>query len=170
MPLHRQARFYARQGVAMLDRSVLSHWTVRAGVVHADETPLQVLKEPGREARQKSTMGVYGTGGREPPIVIYCYQPTRGSEHPIEFLDGYAGYLQRDGFSGYRRLERLCPQIQGVGCMAHVRRKFVDVLKGQPSVGGDSFAEEVVERIGARRIHQNPGLIRSPREQTSLPG
>ncbi len=167
MPLYRQERYYARQGVPMLDRSVLSHWTVRAGelleplvdrlhacllgagVLHADETPLQVLKEPGRKARQKSTMWVYGTGGREPPILIYCYQPTRGSEHPIEFLDGYAGYLQRDGFSGYRRLERLRPQIQGVGCMAHVRRKFVDVLKGQPTGGGDSFAEEVVERIGA---------------------
>ncbi|MFP4184367.1 MAG: IS66 family transposase, partial [Halorhodospira sp.] len=166
MPLYRQERFYAREGVPMLDRSVLSHWTVRAGelldlfvdrlhacllgagVVHADETPLQVLKEPGRKARQKSTMWVYGTGGREPPVLIYCYQPTRGSEHPIEFLDGFAGYLQRDGFSGYRRLERLRPQIQGVGCMAHARRKFVDVLKGQPSGGGDSFAEEVVERIG----------------------
>ncbi|WP_448217217.1 IS66 family transposase [Endozoicomonas sp. 2B-B] len=47
----------------------------------ADETTLQVLKEPGREAASKSYMWLYRNGAYSKPIVIYEYQQWRGSEH-----------------------------------------------------------------------------------------
>jgi transposase len=166
MPLYRQAAFYQRHGLE-LDRQTLGRWAVRAGelvqplidrchallltrpVIHADESRLQVLKEAGRSAKQKSTMWVYASGGGDPPIRLYQYQPNTSSEHPRRFLDGFAGYLQSDGFSGYDALARAQPQLTGVGCWAHARRKFVDVQKAGGNDDGDGEAGWFVERIGA---------------------
>jgi transposase len=165
MPLYRQAAFYQRHGLE-LDRQTLGRWAVRAGelvqplidrfhallltgpVIHADESRLQVLKEAGRSAKQKSTMWVYASGGGDPPIRIYQYQPNTSSEHPRRFLDGFTGYLQSDGFSGYDALARAQPQLTGVGCWAHARRKFVDVQKAGGDETGDGEAAWFVARIG----------------------
>ena len=47
-------------------------------VLHADETAVQVLREPGRRAQSKSWMWMYRTGcGTENGIVVYEYQPGR---------------------------------------------------------------------------------------------
>ena len=99
-------------------------------VLHADETTLQVLHEDGKKAQTKSYMWMYRTGGdAEHPIVLYEYQPSRGSGHPKAFLQGFHGYLQVDGYSGYHALE---PEIRLVGCWAHARRKFDEALNALP--------------------------------------
>lgn len=165
MPLYRMAAFYQRHDID-LDRQTLARWMLGAAdviaplidrlhallltrsVIHADETTLQVLREAGRSAKKKSAMWVYASGGADPPIRIYAYQPTKGSEHPRRFLDGFGGYLQSDGFAGYDALVRAQPHITGVGCWAHVRRKFVDVQKAQETNNPDSEAAWFIERIG----------------------
>ena len=62
-------------------------------IIHADETTLQVLKEPGKKAQSNSYMWLYRTSkynnsGSEVryPIVLYEYQPDRRAKHPKEFL------------------------------------------------------------------------------------
>ena len=51
-------------------------------VLHADETTLQVLKEPGRSYTSKSYMWLYRTSGcAKQAVVLYEYQPTRKAEH-----------------------------------------------------------------------------------------
>ena len=51
-------------------------------VLHADETTLQVLKEPGRSSISKSYIWLYRTSGcAKQAIVLYEYQPTRKAEH-----------------------------------------------------------------------------------------
>ena len=51
---------------------------LKEGVLHADETVLQVLKEAGRNANTNSCMWLYRTGGStDHPLVLYEYQPTR---------------------------------------------------------------------------------------------
>lgn len=165
MPLYRMAAYYQRHDVD-IDRQTLARWMTKAAelaapvidrlhallltrpVIHVDETPVQVLKEAGRTAKQKSTMWVYASGGADPPIRLYAYQPTRASEHPRRFLDGFAGYLQSDGFAGYDALARAQPHITGVGCWAHARRKFVDVTKAQVGEGPEGEASWFIERIG----------------------
>jgi len=97
--------------------------------LHADETTLQVLKEDGRSAHQKSYMWLYATSkDTGPPIYLYNYQTTRARKHPKRFLRDFEGYLQTDGYSGYNELKN----ISLLGCFAHVRRKFVDALKAVP--------------------------------------
>ena len=64
-------------------------------VLHADETTLQVLREPGKTAQSKSYMWLYRTSGdTEHPIVLYEYQPDRRAKHPEAFLKKFSGYLQ----------------------------------------------------------------------------
>jgi hypothetical protein len=95
-------------------------------VLHADETTLEVLCEPGRPAQTSSYMWLYRTSGCDVPIVLYDYREGRSGKFAKEFLKGFHGYLHTDGWGGYHQLEEngvtLC------GCWAHMRRKFNEAL------------------------------------------
>lgn len=99
-------------------------------VLHADETTLQVLREPGRAPQSESYMWLYRTGAdTDRPIVLYEYQPGRGAKHPKAFLSRFRGYLHTDGYAGYHSLPE---EITVVGCWAHARRKFDEAVKSLP--------------------------------------
>ena len=147
-PLYRQEQEINRQGI-QLSRQTMSNWILRAtedyltpvyvqlhkellkrDVLHADETTLQVLHEPGKAPQSESYMWLYRTSGdTDKPIVLYEYQPGRGAKHPKEFLTGYKGYLHTDGYQGYHSLPE---GITVVGCWAHARRKFDEAVKSLP--------------------------------------
>ncbi len=92
---------------------------VQEKVLHADETTLQVLREPGKKAQAKSYMWQYRAGGdTEQPIVLYEYQPDRRDARPLEFLAGFEGYLHSDGYAAYHNLPET---VISVGCWAHAR-------------------------------------------------
>jgi len=147
-PLYRQEQEINRKGIH-LSRQTMSNWILKAtedyltpvyeqlhrelitrDVLHADETTLQVLHEPGKKPQSDSYMWLYRTGGdTDKPIVLYEYQPGRGAKHPKEFLTGYRGYLHTDGYAGYHDLGE---DITVVGCWAHARRKFDEAVKSLP--------------------------------------
>ena len=147
-PLYRQEQEINRKGIK-LSRQTMSNWILKATedyltpvykqlhkellsreVLHADETTLQVLHEPGKKPQSDSYMWLYRTGGdTDKPIVLYEYQPGRGAKHPKEFLTGYMGYLHTDGYQGYHSLPE---DITVVGCWAHARRKFDEAVKSLP--------------------------------------
>ena len=97
-------------------------------LINVDETPVQVLNEPGRANTTKSYMWVFRGGPPEKPVLIYRYSPARSGEVPREVLQGYRGYCQTDAFSGYDGLEQAIEGIELVGCFAHARRNFVKVI------------------------------------------
>jgi transposase len=158
-PLYRQEQEWNRQGV-LLSRQTMSNWLLRStedwlapvydalhqhllahDLLHADETELQVLHEEGRPAQTKSFMWHYRTSGdAEHPIVLYEYQPGRGQEYPKAFLNGFRGYLQTDGYSGYNAVDG----ATRVGCWAHARRKFDEALKAVPKGKRSPTAEQGV--------------------------
>ena len=79
---------------------------LKRDLVHADETICQVLREKGRTAEQTSYMWLYTTGNDGlTPIVFYDYQPSRKGSCVQEFLEGFHGMVQCDGYQGYNRLE-----------------------------------------------------------------
>ena len=147
-PLYRQEQELNRKGIH-LSRQTMSNWILKAtedylapiyeqmhkelltrDVLHADETTLQVLHEPGKKPQSDSYMWLYRTSGdTDNPIVLYEYQPGRGAKHPKEFLTGYKGYLHTDGYAGYHDLGE---DITVVGCWAHLRRKFDEAVKSLP--------------------------------------
>jgi transposase len=148
VPLYRQEQDWNRSGI-MLSRQTMSNWLLKATedwlepiydalhemlcyrtVLHADETTLQVLREPGKTPQSMSYMWLYRTGGdARIPIVLYEYQPSRRQTHPKEFLTGFKGYLHTDGYEGYHSLP---DEVVIVGCWAHARRKFDEALKVLP--------------------------------------
>ena len=147
-PLYRLEQEFNRQGLR-LSRQTMANWLLnisekwlrpvydtlreqlcREPVLHADETTLQVLKEPGRSSTSKSYMWLYRTSGcAKQSIVLYEYQPTRKAEHAEAFLKGSAGWRHADGYQGYHKLPE---NIRVVGCWAHARRKFDEALQTLP--------------------------------------
>jgi transposase len=138
VPLYRQEKGLAYDNVS-LSRQTMANWIIYCAlnylrsvyslliskllcepILHADETSVQVLHEPGRAAQSKSYEWLYRTSGHtDHPIAIYEYKETRRQEHPIAFLKGYKGYLHCDGYQVYHNLP---PEITIVGCWAHARR------------------------------------------------
>jgi len=102
-------------------------------VLHADETSIQVLREPGKRPQSKSSMWLYQTSGdADDPIVLVEYRPNKRSENVRRFLAGFNGYLHTDGASGYHGLHE---GITPVGCWAHVRRQWDGAMKAIPGAG-----------------------------------
>lgn len=158
-PLYRQEQEMNRVGLK-LSRQTMSNWVLRASdlwlkpiydelhkrlvretVLHADETTVQVLQEPGKDASSKSYMWLYRTGGdTEYPIVLYDYRPNRKPENAKEFLQGFAGWVHTDGYQGYHTLPE---QKRIVGCFAHARRKFDEALNVLPKEDREGSAAAI---------------------------
>jgi transposase len=145
-PLYRMEDVLARSNIAV-SRGTLANWIIRPaelhysrlyealrqvllgqGLIHGDETTVQVLKEEGRKAQDTSYMWAYRSAeDSEQPVVLFDYQTGRGQEHPKAFLGDYAGTLMTDGWPAWRTLKK----ATHLGCLAHGRRMFMDALKGQ---------------------------------------
>ena len=147
-PFRRIEKDFEQNGVCISEQNMAS-WTVKCAdrylsrlydhlhdrlkryhVLQADETRVAVAKD-GRKAGSQSFMWVYRTGKyyKDHPIVLYEYQKTRNHSHPLEFLNGFKGYLVCDGFSGYKTMSRKADGILIAECWAHARRKFSDAVK-----------------------------------------
>ena len=74
--------------------------------------------------------------------VVFDFQMGRGRAGPAEFLKGFKGKLQCDGYSAY---DKLGPDIKYVACMAHIRRDFMDASKVAPK---DPLPVEILYQIG----------------------
>jgi transposase len=147
LPLYRQETLFKQYGIN-LSRQTMADWMIKSqlalqilyerlreillqqAVIQADETTLNVLKE------EKTTcyMWLYCCGTDSPNnkvldaeclsmpnIVLYDYQASRSGQCAVDFLAGYSGYLQVDGYQGYAKTSATL-----VACMAHMRRKFVE--------------------------------------------
>ena len=109
----------------------LHFYLIQQKRVQADETTLNVIQDD-RETKSKSYMWLYQSGGHDNqrPVVLYDYQATRAGTHAANFLQGFSGHLQVDGYAGYHALAS--EHCILVGCMAHARRKFDEALKVLP--------------------------------------
>ena len=168
LPLYRQVEIFKRIGIE-LDRSSLANWMVKCGhlvqplinciqdklleqnVLHMDETPVQVLNEPGKTAQSKSYMWVLSSAKTSnQPAVLFHYSPSRSGEIPKQQLAGYQGALMVDGYEGY---QAVCTQQQltRLGCWAHARRKFMDAKRQQPKgkVGKADQALALIQKLYA---------------------
>jgi transposase len=156
LPLYRQETILQRLGVE-LPRATLASWMIRTGeliqplinlmrdrllaydILQMDETTMQVLKEPDKSAQSKSYLWVQRGGPPEHPLILYDYDPSRGQAVSQRLLEGFAGFLQTDGYEGYNAVVA-GSEITHLGCWAHARRKFDEALKAlgkkHPGKGG----------------------------------
>lgn len=181
-PLYRQSQIFAREGID-LDRSTLADWVgksaallepladtigryVRSGqAIFADDTTIKM------QAKRKCATARIWTyvrderpwGSDTPPAAWYQFSADREGKHPTGHLNNYSGWMHADGYSGFNRLyER--GRIKEVACMAHVRRKFVDIFKAS----GLEIAEEAIKRIALLYAVEKAARGKSSKERASM--
>ena len=153
LPLYRQESMFKQHGIE-LSRKTMADWIIHCAelfkplydrlhqhilkqpVIAADETTLKVVESE----KVNSYMWLYASGadspignisGTEiPNIVLYDYHNSRAGQCAVDFLKGYSGYLQVDGYQGYEQT-----QATLIGCWAHARRKFMEAKKGAGKKG-----------------------------------
>ncbi len=172
MPLYRQEALFERAG-HVIARSTLAQWVGECGaqlqplvdalaeelrrhaVLHADETPVAMLK-PGNGKTHRAYMWSYCTPSSNPTkAVVFDFSETRNGENVREFLrletpEAWQSTLVTDGFSGYRACFE--KGVTSAQCMAHARRKFHELWANHGSEVGRQ----------ALRFHQS--LFRIERE------
>ncbi len=141
-----------------------------------DETPIQVLHEPGRTPESKSYVWLMRSGNDGlPPIIYYRYAPTRSGDVALELTDGIqpGTYLMCDGFSGYNKLK----DVRRCTCYAHIRRYFYEAIPAghdrditNPAVQGVMYCNKLFsyENKYAER-HYKPETIKKRRVKDEKP-
>ena len=153
----------AREGLD-IDRSTLAGWVGRSAhllerlsdrikhhvfqspAIFADDTPIGLLA-PGNGKTRKARLWIYSTdqrpwAGDHPPAAWYQFSPDRQGKRTEKHLTGYQGFIHADGYAGFNRLYAK-DDITEMACMAHIRRKFVDVFESS----GSAIAQEAIKRI-----------------------
>ncbi len=157
LPLYRQEAIFERAGLAIA-RSTLAQWVgecgvqlqplvdaltaelLKAPVLHADETPVPMLK-PGKGKTDRAYMWSWCTTQfHSVKAVVFDFAETRGGQNARDFLRlgtdaGGKGSLVVDDFSGYKACFDL--GVSEVGCMAHARRKFHELWANHQSKVGE---------------------------------
>jgi hypothetical protein len=150
--------------VDALREVVLGH-----NVVHADETPVQMLM-PGAKKIHRAYIWAYASSAfADIKAVVYDFTPSRAGEHARRFLEGWKGKLVCDDFGGYKASFSL--GVTEIGCMAHARRKFFELHATHKS----QLAEQALRYIQVlyeieREVRDlEPDLRRRIRQEKSAP-
>ncbi len=184
LPLYRQSQIYRREGID-LDRSTMADWVgkstallepladaigkhVRKGqALFADDTPVKLLS-PGNKRTKTARVWAYVRderpwNGQAPPCAWYQFTIDRKGEHPVRHLSNYKGWVHADGYAGFNGVFGE-EKASEVACMAHIRRKFVDVQQSQ----GSAIAEEAILRIAKLYGVENEARGCSPTERVTI--
>ena len=148
LPFYRQAADYCMQGIS-LGRQTIIHWVntlvpevceeiyefmtqllVGYRYTQCDETYIQVNKD-GYGPGHKSFLWVHTSSELTdcPPVIIFCYEETRGTDHLRHFFREFLGYITCDAYISYRVLEEESGgEILTTGCFMHCRRYFAEAF------------------------------------------
>jgi transposase len=156
LPLYRQDGIFEREGVT-IPRATQASWLMQTyesirmledafkqavigegDILFTDDTPIP-LQVKGNGKLKKARLWVYLRGGTDPPLVAYDFSIDRSKRRPIDYLEGYRGYVPADAYSGYDELFRKEGIIE-VGCWAHARRKFDEAVSSRPREATDILA------------------------------
>jgi transposase len=135
--------------------------------VFVDDTPIE-LQAPGEGRTRTARIWTYVRDerpwlGPDPPAACYRFSVDRRDEHPADHLAGYQGWRHADGYAGFNELFR-SGGVREVACLAHVRRKFVDVFHSE----GSAIAGEAIRRIAGLYAVEKEGRGRPPEERARL--
>ena len=163
LPLYRQEKIWQRIGIDIA-RSTLCNWVLLAATgvqilvdllreellklnyTRADETPVQVMEENKVRTSKRAYMWVFASGRKDKAIIVYKFAMTRAGSVAEEFFEGFKGFLQADGFTGYNKLCAKDGMIR-VGCMTHARRKFAAIVKVTQKTRAAHYAVAVVGKL-----------------------
>jgi transposase len=154
LPLERQARVMAREGLTIESQTLWDQLDALAAVLQPTYEALRrhVLAAPviGADETWWRLMGGSAPNKRWwawsltcEDAVTYTILESRSQEAARQVLHGYRGIVVADGYGAYDALARAGPSFTLAHCWAHVRRKFVDAEPHYPAPCG-----EVLDLIG----------------------
>lgn len=193
MPLYRQTQEYARGGVS-LSPSTLGDWSafgldVLAPVaerifvhvrsfflVNADDTGLRVLDRDHPQGVKRGHVWAFVGAG----MVAFRYAPDWKAKRPAAMLQGFTGYLQGDGYAGYKAMlcdgqdgeQPLVPEDRRLGCGMHIRAKFESAVKTKDMRAAVALSYfKTIYRLEAQYKAEglSPEARQQQREEQSLP-
>ncbi|WP_276088922.1 IS66 family transposase [Pedobacter sp. JY14-1] len=188
LPIHRQLEIFKRSGIT-LSSATVSGWmtkvctlleplyellkqeVLKAEYLNVDETTMKVIDKKAKLGKTHcGWFWVYLHHWGK--LVFFDYKATRSGEVPASMLKDYRGYIQADGYTVYENVSKqngntlLC-------CMAHVRRKFHELLEQK----GDVRVRPALALIGelyaieadCRERQMDHAQIKAERQQRSVP-
>jgi len=185
LPLYRQDGIFEREGVD-IPRATQTSWVIqtydairplgdelkravlKSDVIFTDDSiiPLQIK---GNGKLKKARLWAYVRGGTDPPLTVYDFSHDRSKQRPLDFLEGYKGYVHADAYSGYDELFRKEDIIE-VGCWVHARRKFDEATSSRPQEATEIMARIAkLYRVEAECAEMSPAERCKHREQHSRP-
>jgi transposase len=185
LPLYRQDGIFEREGVD-IPRATQTSWLIQtydairplgdelkravleSDVIFTDDSiiPLQVK---GNGKLKKARLWAYVRGGTDPPLTVYDFSHDRSKQRPLDFLEGFKGYVHADAYSGYDELFRKEGIIE-VGCWVHTRRKFDEATSSRPQEATEIMARiATLYRVEAECAEMSPAERCKHREQHSRP-
>jgi transposase len=169
LPLHRQEQMFARLGFE-IPRKSMCEWIGRVVEeyllrLHA-ELKKEALKEQyllGDETTIKVQDGevegkchqgyLWGMVSPKKEVVVFEYSPSRAGSVAAEVFKGFTGVLQTDLYAGYNTV-MLPDKVERLACLAHVRRKFIEVENISPREAGMTL-QIIGELYGLERKWQS---------------
>lgn len=140
------------------------------GYVQVDEVPWNIADRKGKACRKGYAWQFRDVSPHPRGTFFYYHKGSRGGEIPRTQLRGYQGTIQNDGYKVYNQFENV-PGITVLGCMAHIRRKFIESQNSNPLAG------EAVKYIGTlyaleenlKEAQATPEEIREHRQRLAVP-
>lgn len=169
LPLERQSKAYKSNGIN-LSTNTMANWVIKSSdaylsllyerlhqliyqnhVIHADETPVKVMRIDNTKIKngKKTYMWVYRNRVTDHthPIVLYDWQPSRRADHPREFLKDFSGIVITDGYQVYHKLGKEREDLSIGGCWIHARRPFAEFIKSIKESADGTIAQEAYTMI-----------------------
>jgi len=143
LPLFRQEKMFRQQFGVELSRKTMGCWVeqgaemlepvyrsiredlVPGNYLQADETPIRYLDPDVKGKSQQGYLWAYSRPGGD---VLFEWRLSRSREGSEQFLKNFRGKLQTDGYAAYDSLAKERNDLILVGCWAHCRRGFREVL------------------------------------------
>ncbi|EMI55331.1 IS66 family transposase [Rhodopirellula sallentina] len=176
-PLYRLEDIFLRTGLE-IRRSTLCGWLIKLAelarplamrmkylvlqskVIHTDDTSIKML-EPGAGIAREAKFWPY-LGDWLHPYAVYDFTIDRKRDGPLNFLEGYQGYLQADAYSGYDCIYA-GGRVREVACWIHARRYW------HQAIDNDGVRANTALSFIAR-LSQIEGQLREAYPRTNLQG
>ena len=187
LPLYRIVKIIERDGIS-LPLSTLSAWIGVLGVhltplwqrlgehikqqqiLHVDETPVTQLSNV-KDQTKKAYIWAYRTVSSAPATIIWFdYHSSRSGACVRQFLGDWQGTIMVDDYAGYKKLIQTNNLIE-LGCWAHVRRKFFELVQSHQSQKGQQMLDLIAKlyKIEAESKELTPDQRHAIRQRDAIP-
>ena len=118
------------ESISRLEKA-LRQAVLEGDVLFTDDTPIP-LQVKGNGKLKKARLWVYVRGGTDPSLAAYDFSLDRSKRRPLDYLNGFRGYVHADAYNGYDALfrqEGIIEVVAGLMRGGSSMKRFLPVLE-----------------------------------------